>query len=270
MESGIETGLPPSPDRVDTGAARGLGVFEAIRYLERTFPDIHANLALDEALLIEAEERGTGPIVRVWEPDAPAVVLGASCRLAEDVDVEACREAGIAIARRSSGGGTVLIGPGCLNVTVVLPADAAPGLGAVDTAQAFVLDRIAAALRERGPAVAVLGLGDLTIGRRKFAGSAQRRLKRTFLVHLCILHNFDLGLVSRYTTLPRRQPAYRGQRSHDEFLINAPLDRATLLASVRSAWSGAGPPVARTDYPEDLVRHLVATKFADPAWIERF
>src|SRR5207244_3435454 len=82
---------------------------------------------------------------------------------------------GVAIARRASGGGTVVIGPGTLNVAVVLPAAAAPGLGAVDVAQAYVLGRIARALRGRGPAVELLGSGDLTLDRRKFAGSARPR-----------------------------------------------------------------------------------------------
>ncbi len=45
----------------------------------------------------------------------------------------------------------MVVGPGTLNVTVVLPDDAAPGLGAVDRAQRYVLDRIAAAIRARGP-----------------------------------------------------------------------------------------------------------------------
>src|SRR3954462_12573016 len=95
------------------------------RYLEGALPGIAANLALDEALLIEADERGAGPALRIWEPEEVAVVLGASGRWREDVKVDACREDGVAIARRSSGGGTVVIGPGTINVAVVLPDSAA-------------------------------------------------------------------------------------------------------------------------------------------------
>src|SRR4051795_355586 len=60
------------------------------RYLEGALPGIAANLALDEALLIEADERGAGPALRIWEPDELAVVLGASGRWRDEVRVEAC------------------------------------------------------------------------------------------------------------------------------------------------------------------------------------
>src|SRR5947209_19862954 len=118
-----------------------------MRYLELTLPEIAANLALDEALLVAAEERGAGSVLRIWEPEQTAVVLGASCRWRDDVRVDACRDDGVAVARRSSGGGTVVVGAGTLNVAVILASDAAPGLGSVDVAHRFVLDRLAAAIR---------------------------------------------------------------------------------------------------------------------------
>jgi lipoate-protein ligase A len=237
-----------------------------LRYLERTYPEIEANLALDEALLVAAEERNGGPVLRVWEPDRLAVVLGASGRLHDDVDVGLCRAEGVAIARRSSGGGTVVVGPGALNVTVVLDADAAPGLNAVDTAQAYVLERFAAAIRRAGPAAEVRGLGDLTLDGRKFAGSAQRRLRRSFLVHASILYDFPIGPIDRYTRLPRRQPAYRAGRDHVSFLTCLPLPRADLLTAIRSAWPASPEAVS---VPDDLVRRLVLEHFGDPAGVER-
>ncbi len=56
-----------------------------MQWLDLTLPGIAANLALDEALLIEADERGGGPALRLWEPAETAVVLGASCRWRDDV-----------------------------------------------------------------------------------------------------------------------------------------------------------------------------------------
>lgn len=234
-------------------------------HLDHTFPDIASNLALDEALLLHAETQGGAPVLRFWEPTGLAVVLGASCRRLVDVDVARCRADGVPVARRSSGGGTVIVGPGTLNVTVVLPGDAAPGLDAVDTAQAYVLERTARALRRFGPDVGVKGHGDLTRGDRKFAGSAQRRLRRFFLVHASLLYRFPIRLVSRYLHLPDRQHAYRARRSHEEFLTNLDVPRPDLLAALRSAW----PTTGSAGVPERLVAQLVADKFADPAWTER-
>jgi lipoate---protein ligase len=242
---------------------------KAWRYFEGALPGIAANLAVDEALLIEAEERDAGPALRIWEPDGLAVVLGASGRWREDVKETPCAAEGVVIARRSSGGGTVLIGPGALNVAVILPATAAPGLAAVDTAQAFVLDRMARAIRAHGPAVERLGSGDLTLEQRKFSGSAQRRLRNHFLVHATLLYRFPLALVERYTNVPRRQPAYRGNRAHAEFLVNLDLPRAVLVSAIQAAWLPHDHDLRPAALPDDLVAELVRTKFADPAWTER-
>jgi len=103
-----------------------------MRYFEETLASVEENLALDEALLIQADAGDGIPVLRLWEPRGFAVVLGASRRLREDVRVEHCDADGVPIVRRSSGGGTVVIGPGTINATVVLRDDAAPGLGAVD------------------------------------------------------------------------------------------------------------------------------------------
>ena len=96
-------------------------------YFEITLPTAAENVALDEASSTAAEEGSGGEALRVWELDHRAVVLGASGRMAEEVDLDACLADRVPIARRSSGGGTVLIGPGALNFTVVLPVEAAPG-----------------------------------------------------------------------------------------------------------------------------------------------
>lgn len=80
-----------------------------------------ANLALDEALLEQAEA-GAGPsdVLRLWEPTDPCVVVGCSSRVAVEVKQEACRQAGIPVLRRCSGGAAVVTGPGCLMYSVVL------------------------------------------------------------------------------------------------------------------------------------------------------
>ncbi len=239
------------------------------RFLDFQYDDIAANLALDEALLVEAEEESPGPILRIWESPIFAVVLGASGRLRDDVDVARCQADGVAIARRSSGGGTVVIGPGALNVAVVLEVDSAPGLHAVDTAQAYVLERLARAIRERGPDARVQGSGDLTLDGRKFSGSAQRRLKRHFLVHASLLYDFPLDAIPRYTRNPSRQPAYRANRSHENFVTNVGLSRPSLVDAARAAFGIGETAMVFHEVDEPRVAALVAEKFSDRAWIER-
>jgi lipoate-protein ligase A len=238
---------------------------------DRTLPGVAENLALDEAMLIEADE-GRGPaVVRFWEPPDDAVVLGASRRLRDEVHVDACRADGVPIFRRSSGGGTVLIGPGTLNVTVILPETAAPGLSAVDAAQRHVLDRLAESIRRAGPPVGVVAHGDLVLGDRKCGGSAQRRLRRWFMVHCSILYRFEIDRIGRYLTIPRRQPDYRRGRPHHEFLCNLDLPRQVLVEALRpgpAPCTGVDASAALKG-PMALLPSLLAEKFANPGWIER-
>src|SRR5438552_8967050 len=79
------------------------------------------NLALDEFLLEQEEET-----LRFWECTRPVVVLGRSGRIEEQVRVEACEADGVEVLRRCSGGGAVVLGPGCLNFSLVFSLEQRP------------------------------------------------------------------------------------------------------------------------------------------------
>src|ERR1700681_1273723 len=110
--------------------------------LDRTLPTLAENLALDEALLLAAGAGGP-EVLRVWEWPACAVVLGAGGRIADDVDEERCRIDHVPLARRASGGGTVLLGHGCLLYSVVLAYARDPALTQISSSYQYVLGRIA-------------------------------------------------------------------------------------------------------------------------------
>src|ERR1035438_9487240 len=116
-----------------------------MRFLDLTLPTAAANLALDEALLLRAEADEGAEVLRVWEWPHAAVVLGSGCRLADEVDEAACRAAGGTILRRSSGGGTVLLGAGCLLYTLVLNSERMPELAGIRSSYAYILARVAQA-----------------------------------------------------------------------------------------------------------------------------
>ena len=79
------------------------------------------NLALDEALLLTAEEeKRQQEVLRLWEPRQPFVVLGSSSRIAAEVRLDGCRDRGIPVLRRTSGGAAIVAGPGCLMYALVL------------------------------------------------------------------------------------------------------------------------------------------------------
>ncbi len=231
-----------------------------MKYLDITLPTPQHNLACDEALL-EAAEAGQGSeLLRLWEPAEYFVVLGHANRTRAEVNLVACRKIGLPILRRVSGGGTVLQGPGCLNYALVLRI----GDASVTTTNRFIMQRHQAVFQELlGQPVAVQGVTDLTIGGRKFSGNAQRRKKQFLLFHGSFLLGFDLARVERYLAAPSRQPTYRQNRPHREFLTNVPLTAAAIKRALAETWE-AVEPLARL--PEKEIAVLAAGKYSSDDW----
>lgn len=238
----------------------------SLPYLDLTLPSIAANLALDEALLLEAEAGRGGELLRFWEWQEPAVVLGSGCKLAEDVDEAACRAEGVTISRRSSGGGTVLLASGCQCYSLILSYERAADLHQIRPSYRYVLERISAALAGLLPRIEYAGISDLASAGRKFSGSAQQRKQSFLLHHGTLLYDFDISLVSRYLRLPARQPDYRQQRGHEEFLVNLPATSSELKRRLLSAWNAAPETPA---WPEKRVAELVREKHTQTAWTRR-
>ena len=237
-----------------------------MQFLDLTLPTPEENLALDEALLSLAEQTEGSEVLRVWEVKAPCVVLGHFCRVADDVNESACAADGVPVRRRVSGGGTVLIGPGCLNFSLVLDARLRPELVDVSRSHVLILDRIAEVLAARKPRIGFDGTSDLCLDGRKFSGNAQRRRRNWLLHHGTLLYNFPLEHIGRYLLEPPRQPTYRAHRPHSDFVTNFPAQAAWLVEGFRLAWAADDPlPV----WPREMTAQLVRSRYARPEWIRR-
>ncbi|HZZ81581.1 MAG TPA: lipoate--protein ligase family protein [Gemmataceae bacterium] len=235
-----------------------------MRRLDLILPTLVENLALDEALLLDAEAGGP-EVLRLWQWPSHAVVLGAGGRIGDDVHEEACRIDNVPIARRSSGGGTVLLGAGCLLFSLVLRFDRHPALGDLHASYRYIFDRIRIALKPSVGPVSLQGSSDFVLGDRKFSGNAQQRKRTHFLHHGSLLYDFDFTALDRYLKPPPRQPEYRRQRTHADFLVNLPLDPAMLAQKLCDAWEVE----ALATWPEKLVQQLVEERYSQSQWIRR-
>ncbi len=233
------------------------------------------NLALDEALLESAEKRAGsesseisrgGECLRLWEARTHAVVVGRSSRVAQEVDQAACAARGIPILRRTSGGATVVTGPGCLMYAVVLNCRQRPELRDITRAHRFVLGRIAEGLRPRVPSIACQGTSDLTLSgehARKVSGNSLRVKKNHLLYHGTLLYDFDVTLVDQLLHAPPRQPDYRAGRQHSAFLANLPLSREEIRAAMVEAFAAGD---SMSDWPKQQTTELAAQRYAQQKW----
>ena len=186
--------------------------------------------------LFQAFEAGaTGHLCRTWETAQPVVVLGRNTSIADQVNQDACRRDAVPVLRRFSGGGAVILGPGCLNYALGVSLVSHPALADVAVSFSTILGHITAALNVTDLTVA--GGTDLALSGRKVSGNAQRRGRRALIHQGTLLYAFDSSLAARYLRDPRRQPAYRTGRPHTDFIGNLPLSRETIEDGLRAAWS---------------------------------
>jgi lipoate---protein ligase len=237
-----------------------------IALFDQTLPTLDENLALDEALLLAAEAGEGGEAVRFWEWPQPAVVLGASGSVGIDVNEAACHEEAVPVHRRASGGGTVLLGRGCLLFSLVLSYDRAAELRDVNASYRWILARVRDALRPVA-ALQLAGVSDLAVGGLKVSGNAQQRKVRHLLHHGTLLYAFDLPQVARYLNAPEREPAYRAGREHTAFVANLPADGGTLKRLLADAF-GAVPAVIG-EHVLARVPGLIAERYGRSDWVRR-
>ncbi len=243
--------------------------------LDLTLPTPEENLALDEALLTAAESTGTAEVLRIWHPTSHFVVLGRGSKATEEVDLEFCRSAGIPLLRRTSGGASILTGPGCLMYAVVVSTAGPAAVDSIDATHARALRPLAAQLSRAERRVRRAGISDLVIepaeaatlsAWQKISGNSLRRKRTHILYHGTILFDFDLLLLDRCLKTPPRMPAYREQRDHQQFVTNLDLPEFDVRQAIQNSWPIDG---LYTSWPQSATAALAAEKYASPDWTLR-
>lgn len=185
------------------------------------------NLICDDMFLKRAEKDGfKDDVLRLWESPVPFVVLGRAGKVEEDVNTDSCRQDNVEIFHRSSGGGTVVQGSGCLNFSFILSKENDQDLNDLHRSYQKILGQIIGVLKHLGVEAEVYPISDLALSstKKKFSGNAQRRLRRNILHHGTILYQFDLHLIEKYLKTPKSMPEYRFKRSHLNFVDNINVD----------------------------------------------
>lgn len=190
-----------------------------MRAIDVTFADDVDNLRFDEVLLREAEAGRLSGALRFWESSRLFIVLGRSGKVEDELCLDAVGRDGVAVYRRSSGGGTVVQGPGCLNYAFVL-AKQQGDLQDVRASYRWISEQVLSVLRQMGIPAGYEPISDLALEGRKFSGNAQRRSRRYVLHHGTLLYDFALDTITKYLRQPVVQPPYRANRPHASFLTN--------------------------------------------------
>ncbi|MCK4284064.1 MAG: lipoate--protein ligase family protein [Candidatus Brocadiae bacterium] len=226
------------------------------------------HLACDEVLLRKAQSGELDAALRLYEIERPTVVIGVGGRHREEVDFDACVAQAVAVLRRHTGGGAVVLAAGCLVYSLVLSTRTRPPLRSVLGSYRWILSRLAASFAQAGLRVERAGVSDLAWRGRKVGGSAQRRLRHALLHHGTLLYGADLSLLDPLLGRAVSPPGYRAGRRHREFVANLPLARQDLGDVLAAAFQveNAGSPLDVTDGLMPRVRELATAKYASDGW----
>ncbi|NIA10184.1 MAG: lipoate--protein ligase family protein [Nitrospiraceae bacterium] len=151
--------------------------------------DAFTNMAIDESLLISGK-----PTVRLYRWRPSAISIGYFQGMKEEVNLEACKEHGVDVVRRISGGGAVFHDEqGEITYSLVTPEEMLPKniLESCDK----ICSSIAKGLGYLGVHAEFAPLNDIVANGRKISGSAQTRRHGNVLQHGTILLDLNKELM---------------------------------------------------------------------------
>jgi lipoate-protein ligase A len=192
------------------------------RVLDYSSEDPAMNLAIDEAILRCLLEDHSPNTLRLWR-NPPSVIIGCFQNPESVVNVEACKDLGINVLRRASGGGAVYHDFGNLNYSVMIrKSSLRADVEEVEKSYDVFCGGVVEGLKMLGIA-ACNRKGDIVINGKKVSGSAQHRLYNTILHHGTLMIDVNLDLLGR--SLGLSEPQKYLVNLHDALSSKVPLDK---------------------------------------------
>lgn len=171
------------------------------------------NLALEETLFDTLSPENPG-IFLIWR-NAPSVIVGCHQNTAEEVNAAYCREHGIAVVRRPTGGGAVYHDLGNVNFSFLVWVEKNRLAGFEEFMRPMVQ-----ALRDLGVDALYTSRNDITVNGRKVAGTAQRRKGQKMLHHGCLMVDVDTSAMNRALAADAEKFQSKGVASHRARVAN--------------------------------------------------
>ena len=243
------------------------------RYLESDGVSASAGLAADEWLMTTG-----GPLLRLYTYRSHCALVGKFQNLEAEIDVEFCRESGIGVNRRPTGGGAILMGEDQLGIAVIHSR----GTSAPHPKEIFARfgRAIAAGLERLGIHGSLEAKNDVRVGGRKIAGLGVCRDENdTLLFHTSLLVDLDVDLMLRVLKIPAEKLSdkLRARIADNMTTVRRELGRSIGVAEVREAIREGFAAAEGVQFePSELsavergsVDRLESEKYRDRAWVHR-
>lgn len=149
----------------------------------------------------------------VWQ-SGPTVIFGRNQILENEVNTDYCRQHGIEIVRRNSGGGCVYSDKGNIMISYISRRG--------DVAEVFdrFLSALTSCLCGLGVDAVRSGRNDILVGGRKISGNAFHQLPDRSIVHGTLLHSMDLDAMQQALLPPVEKLQRHGVGSVRQRVMN--------------------------------------------------
>ncbi len=229
------------------------------------------NMAFDEACMESIRDGGPNTIrLYRWKPSA--VSIGYFQCLTDEVDTKACKQDGVDIVRRQTGGGAVYHdNEGEVTYSIIGREEDFPD----DITESYtrICDVLIEGLANVGIKAEFRPINDLIVGKKKISGNAQTRRNGVLLQHGTILLSVEPERMFRYLTPDKSKlsdkPFVTSVKSAVTSVAQeSEATREQVEAALRKAFVKAydAHPGGWTEHEQDRARELAVHKYGDASW----
>ncbi len=234
-------------------------------------------LAVDDTLPQSVAEHGSPPVLHLYT-FVPSVIVGKYQDIEAALRLDRCRARGIEYNRRSTGGGTVIMGPEIVALGLGINVDypgLRGGIGGVFEPLAHVLNR---ALEGLGIRSYFQPRNDLEVNGRKIAGlSAASECGKSLLFHTSLLVDFDVPLMMDIMNTPLIKLRDKGYNCFSQRMttvrheLGEEVPVRVVMGAIEASFEKTFGICFQQDEPDDwekgVIQKYVKERYTDQAWI---
>ena len=234
-------------------------------------------LSIDDTLPLSLSYHNSPPTLHLYI-FKPSAIVGKYQDIHAALRLDRCRERGVEYNRRSTGGGTVIMGPKVVALGLGISVDhpgLRPGIGGIFESLSAVLIE---ALQDLGVRASFRPKNDLEVGGRKIAGlSASLETEEAILFHASLLVDFDIELMLDIMHQPPLKLYDKGYSCFSQRIttiseqVGSEVGMDTVVGAIEEAFTRKFSVSLKTDAPDQWERQnmeqLIATRYTNPDWI---
>ncbi len=172
---------------------------------------------LPDCRLMQSGNSVSGGIM-VWRPEHEMIIIGKGSKAEEELIPERIDADMIKVIRRDTGGCAVILSPRMIVVSLALKNDR----DKKNNEYFHLFDHLLIKAFEKLGVknLQKAGYSDIILNGLKVVGSSIYRNKDIVFFHAVINLAEEIDLISRYLKVPHRQPEYRQNRDHADFVTS--------------------------------------------------